>query len=88
MPTPLRRLVGNDLPPDAPFPYVYVERDGGVRELDARERDYLREPFLPADGGRPSVKWRYGERTPDGSLHGFLLRTRVPRRMPIAPARE
>lgn len=76
-------LVNKDVPPGTPFPYVYVEDDGSARELDEKERQYLRTPFNPTDGARPYVKSRYGERTPDGKLHGYLHRSQLPWRVRV-----
>jgi len=71
---------------DGRFPYVYVNDDGSARELTAEEQQYLRTEFHPADGGRPYVKSRYGSRTPDGRLSGFLPRRRLPSRVVVQPA--
>ncbi|MGE3166374.1 MAG: hypothetical protein AB7O52_15825 [Planctomycetota bacterium] len=70
-----------------PFPYVYVEDDGTYRDLAEAEREYLQEAFHPADGDRPYVKWRYGSRTPTGSLQGFLKRSRLPKGMRLGDPR-
>ena len=72
--------------PDGRFPYVYVEEDGSARELTPDERAYLSTEFHPADGGRPYVKSRYGARTPDGRLAGFLPRVFLPARAVVRPA--
>ena len=61
-----------------PYPYVYVKEDGTFRELDAQERQYLEQEFSPFDGARPYVKFRFSSRTPNGYLHGFLHRSRLP----------
>lgn len=68
------------------FPYVFVEEDGGARELDADERAYLQAEFHPADGGRPYIKSHYASRTPGGRLAGYLRRRQLPPRIPIRPA--
>lgn len=60
------------------FPYVYVENEGTVRELDEEEQEYLNEKFHPNDGARPYIKSHYDQLTPDGKLHGYLPRRRVP----------
>lgn len=88
---PLRSWIATWLrdPPPAihgAFPFVHVEDDGTARELDADEREYLREAFPPGDGGRPYVKWRYESRTPDGRLRGYLRRDRLPRHVRVRPA--
>lgn len=64
--------------PSQGFKFVYVKNDGSVRELDKEEQEYLNEEFHPNDGARPYIKVNYWEKTPDGKLHGFLLRNRVP----------
>lgn len=70
----LRRL-------STPETYVYIEDDGTVRDLTPDDVEYLATPFLPGDGARPHIKWRYNERTPDGGLRGYLPRRKVPRRL-------
>jgi hypothetical protein len=72
--------------PSGPFPFVYIEEDGTARELAPDEREYLSTEFHPADGGRPYVKSRYRERTPDGRLAGFLPRVFLPARTTVRPA--
>ena len=73
---PLRKT-GNE------FEYVYVEENGTVRELSREEKGYLKETFDPADGARPYIKSRYESKTPDGKIHGFIPRNRVPKRIEI-----
>ena len=73
---------------DERFPYVYVNNDGSARELTAEEQEYLRTEFHPADGGRPYIKLRYGSRTPDGRLRGFLRRRSLPARVVVRPAAD
>jgi hypothetical protein len=65
---------------DARARFVVVEDDGSVRELSEAECEFLARPFEPSDGGRPYVKSRYGSRTPDNRLGGFLERNDLPRR--------
>jgi len=65
------------------FKYVFIETDGTVRELDQEEEKYLIEVFSPNDGARPYIKTRYWKKTPDGKLSGYILRTRVPSKIPI-----
>jgi hypothetical protein len=55
-----------------------VEDDGTARELEADEIEYLGEEFRGSDGARPYIKSSYAQRTPDGHLRGYLLRTRLP----------
>jgi len=65
------------------FKYVYVEDDGSVREVSKEDEDYLNTPFHPNDGARPYIKLGYKQRTPDGSLSGFIERRKVPKRTNI-----
>lgn len=58
--------------------YVYVEDDGSIRPVTPDEQTYLETEFLPNDLGRPYIKVRYWEHTPDGRLGGFLHRTDIP----------
>jgi hypothetical protein len=69
-----------------PYPYVQVNNDGSARELHKSEREYLETPFFGADGARPYVKWRYTQKNGWGELGGFLKRTKLPKRVHIAPA--
>lgn len=72
--------------PSRGFIYVYVELNGTVRELDSNEQDYLQEEFHPNDGARPYIKSNYWQKTPDGKIHGFLKRIRVPWWISIKPS--
>lgn len=63
-----------------PYPYVYIDHQGVLRELTPEERQYLETPYQPADGDRPYVKLGPYSRTPDGSLRGFVRRSKLPRR--------
>lgn len=69
-----------------PYPFVFVEDDGSMRELHAAERLYLETPFEGADGARPYVKAAFDSRDGWGSIAGFCERSRVPHDLPIAPA--
>jgi hypothetical protein len=64
--------------------FVYVNQDGTVRDLMADEREYLNEEFHGADGGRPYIKLKYEDRTPDSKIGGFLYRSMVPHGTPIS----
>ncbi len=70
-------------PKESGFDYVHVELDGTVRELDDEEKVYLTTVFDPSDGGRPYIKSRYNDLTPDGKMWGFMERRRIPRRINI-----
>lgn len=67
------------------FKYVYINQDGSARELCNAEREFLSIVFHGADSSRPYIKWGYPGRDGYGSLSGFLLRNRVPRRITIQP---
>jgi hypothetical protein len=69
-----------------PYPYVYVDADGSLRELHSSERAYLQEPFLVFDGARPYVKTNYRSVDGGGSKQGFCLRSLVPKNLPVAAA--
>lgn len=79
-------VVDSETVVDGPYPYVYVEESGGVRELHPAERAYLEERFDPGDGARPTTKWRYGSRSLDGRRGGFLKRSRLPKKHNVGPA--
>jgi hypothetical protein len=70
----------------SPYPYVYVNGDGSVRELHEAERSYLEEPFSPFDSGRPYVKTSFDDRDGWGSIQGFCRRSHVPPQLPVAAA--
>jgi hypothetical protein len=61
-----------------PYPCVYVNNDGTVRELHASERKYLETPFHPADGARPYVKDSFKQKDGWGDIKGFCLRSVIP----------
>lgn len=65
------------------FLYVYVEDDGSVRELYDDEKDYLKSDFDYADSGRPYIKSKYSQLTPDQRISGFIKRSKVPKEISI-----
>jgi hypothetical protein len=69
-----------------PYPYVFVEDDGSVRELHSEERKYLETPFSPFDGGRPYIKEDYQSRDGWKSIKGFCPRVKIPDGVRIAAA--
>ena len=69
-----------------PYPYVFVENDGSVRELHSEEQKYLETPFSPFDGGRPYTKEDYESRDGWKSIKGFCPRAKIPDGMLIAGA--
>lgn len=70
-------------PKEEGFEFVYVENNGNVRELDNEEMEYLKEKFHPNDGGKPYIKTKYKELTPDGKISGFIYRIKVPKNITI-----
>ena len=64
--------------------FIYINEDGTARELTPDERSYLNTEFHPVDGNRPYIKYNYDQISPDGKISGFLLKRRLPRRMPVA----
>jgi len=73
-----------------PYPYVYVEANGSVRELHANERAYLEELFSPGDGNFPYVKHAYETKDGWGNIAGYCLRSAIPQNLKIgeAPAED
>lgn len=69
-----------------PYPYVYVNEDGSVRELHASERTELETPFSPLDGGRPYVKNSYDQKNAMKSLAGFCHRSKIAKNIRVLPA--
>jgi len=61
-----------------PYPYVFVNDDGSVRELHESERNYLETPFHPADGARPYIKKSYDKKDGWGSVSGYCRRDAIP----------
>ncbi|MCE3225608.1 MAG: hypothetical protein K0S32_159 [Bacteroidetes bacterium] len=59
------------------FEFVYIEKDGTVRELNGNEEDFLNQPFFPGDPNKPYIKRNYDDRL-NGDISGFILRERVP----------
>lgn len=68
-------------PADAYERFVWVNDDGGTRELSPEECKYLATPFDGFDSGRPYVKEEYQSLTPDGRMRGFLELRRLPREL-------
>ena len=87
MPTkPMYVVVDTSAASIEPYPYVFVENDGSVRELHSEERKYLETPFSPFDGGRPYTKEDYESRDGWKSIKGFCLRAKIPDGRGIAGA--
>lgn len=70
-------------PKEDGFEYVYVMKNGQVRELDESEIEYLNEEFHPNDGNRPYIKYNYTDKTPDGKLNGYIARRRLHKNIKI-----
>jgi hypothetical protein len=80
-------LIGVVSPSEAaqvPYPYVYVNPDGTVRDLHPRERQYLETPFNPFDGARPYVKPSYDARDGWGDIKGFCPRSAIPDQLHVS----
>ena len=71
-------IVKGPLDPATPYPVVYVESDGAVRELPEGVRQYLQTPFHPNDGGRPFIKTSLDSLDGWGDASGFFRRTNLP----------
>lgn len=73
-----------------PYPYVFVEENGSVRELHTRERSFFETPMEPTDGSMPYIKNFYNYRNRFGVFSGYCLRTKIPSHLviQIAPERE
>ncbi len=71
-------IVSEDQAKIVPYPFVYVNDDGSVRELHSTERAYLETTFQPADGARPYIKDSYARLDGWGSVSGFCHRSLVP----------
>jgi hypothetical protein len=87
MSTPFRRVVVSAS--DAvktPYPFVYVNSDGSVRELHAKEKTYLETPFEPFDGGRPYVKHKYDGKNGWGDTKGYCARSAIPTNLTVIAA--
>lgn len=69
-----------------PYPYVFVNNDGSVRELHSEERKFLETPFSPFDGARPYIKLDFDSRDGWKSVQGFCLRSKIPNGVAIADA--
>ena len=69
-----------------PYPYVYVDRDGGARELHPDERSYLESYFSPFDGARPYIKSRYPGLNGWGEISGYLKRSKLPNGLQVSSA--
>ncbi len=69
-----------------PYPIVFVEKDGIVRELHVSEKKYLETPFYRSDGARPYVKRSYQQKDGLGSIMGYCYRSKIPSNITIRPS--
>jgi hypothetical protein len=77
-----RPVVSPEEAAQEPYPYVYVQDDGSIRELDKSEREYLETPFFGSDTGcKPYVKSDYFQTNPDGLIRGFCHRNDLPNKV-------
>jgi hypothetical protein len=79
-------IVSSDEAKSEPYPYVYVNDDGSVRELHPSERLYLETSFSPFDGARPYTKDSYKMKDGWGSIAGYCHRAKLPVNMQIQEA--
>jgi hypothetical protein len=75
---PMHAVVNPAAALQKPYPYIFVNEDGSVRELLCEERKYLETRFSPFDGGRPYIKKNYKSTNGWKSIEGFCLRSRIP----------
>ena len=68
-----------------PYPYVWVDEEGRVRELSPNEKEFLETPFSPGDGGAPNTKSHYQQKNGWGNLRGFCQRIHIPEEIEILP---
>jgi hypothetical protein len=79
------RIVSESDAKQKPYPYVWVDVQGGVRELSENERAFLETPFSAGDGGRPAVKSSYRSKNGWGNYSGFCKRSYIPEDIDIKP---
>ncbi len=82
----LYAIVSEDDAKAVPYPFVYVNDDGTVRELHQTERTFLETHFRPDDGARPYIKDSFTQTDGWGSLDGFCRRSNIPANIDIAEA--
>lgn len=70
-------------PKEPGFQFIYVNDEGGARELFQSEKEYMLINSNPAEGGRQYIKAYYEELTPDGHMRGYLRRRQLPKRIAI-----
>ncbi len=66
-----------------PYPYVFIEENGEVRELHPRERRFFEMPMYPTDGSVPHIKKSYYHRDRYGSISGCCRRSKIPSHLVI-----
>lgn len=73
---------------ESTFDYVYIDDDGNARELTDAEREYVTTALFPDGDADQLIKPRYESLTRYGRMRGYLRRRQLPRRLPVAPARQ
>ena len=58
---------------DEGFRYLYMDDQGMTRQCNFEERKYLCMLFSGGDGGRPYIKSSWNQKSPNGSLAGFII---------------
>jgi hypothetical protein len=83
-------IVSKDEAKAVPYPFVYVNDNGTVREVHQTERVFLETHFHPADSARPYIKDSYAQKDGWGSIGGFCHRSIIPKNIDIleAPAED
>lgn len=66
-----------------PYPYVFIEENGEIRELHLRERRFFETPMYPTDGSMPYIKKSYSHRDRYGSISGYCHRSKIPSQLVI-----
>ena len=79
------RVVTESEAKQKPYPYVWVDDEGKVRELSPHEKEFLETPFSPGDGGAPYTKSDYLQKNGWGSVRGFCHRSKIPDGIEIKP---
>jgi hypothetical protein len=63
--------------------FVYIEKNGVVRELNADEEFLFERTFYPGDPLMPYIKHNYAELNADGNQAGFIMRHKIPANISI-----
>ena len=65
------------------FEFVFVEKDGSVRELNYNEIEFLNRAFYPGETARPVIRKTFEQPGGGRDISGFILRKRVPQKIII-----